>query len=708
MQVARGCPSPIRERTMIMRRSLRFLVLAALLTGPVLGQLRAAEPITVLTKEVVSEPQRMMTRWLNGQQQQAFDRWDKTYEELKTLEQIAEYQQRLRDRFVEELGGFPERTPLNPQITGTISKEGYRIEKVLFESQPGHYVSGLCFVPDSPQFKAPYPAVVVVCGHSANGKAQLGYQSGTALLALNGMIGLIIDPICQGERYQHLDDSGKITLASSTQAHTMVGMGAILLGQNTARFEIWDAMRAIDYLQSRDDVAAELIGCMGNSGGGTQTSYVMALEDRVKAASPSCYITGFKELLNTIGPQDAEQNIHGQLAWGMDHADYLLMRSPVPIHMCVATHDFFSITGAWDAYRKAKRLYTRVGYPERVSLAEVDEKHGWHQPLRESAVQWMSRWLAKRDISVREPKIDTISDEEAHASPRGQVQLIPGARSVFDLNIEEYENLAERRAKNWQNPEQALAKVREIAGIRNWNEIPTPAARKTGTLDRGAVKAETWVLEPEPGILLPAVLYRPAENKSDRNGQSRFILCVNEHGKSAEFEWAGETHTPESLAQAGATVLAVDLRGMGETSPDDGKWYHARFGEDARQVVIAYLLGRSYVGLRAEDLLATLKWAQTDAAFGPDAAVELISVGECGPPVLHAACLAPQKLIKKVQLRDMLKDWYTIVASPLSEDQVVNTVHGALRDYDLTDLIKHLGGRASIENPLDAMKQPIR
>lgn len=691
----------------IMRRTFRFLTIGIVLFAAFIDGLAAAEPVTVLTSEILPEPNRMMTRWLNQQQQHAFDQWDETYKNLKTQEQIEEYQQRLRTRFVEELGGFPERTDLNAKVTGTIQKNGYRIEKVLFESQPGHYVSGLCCVPDSPKFQAPYPAVVVVCGHSANGKANLGYQSGTALLALNGMIGLIIDPICQGERYQHLDDTGKITLSSSTQAHTMVGLGSILLGQNTARFEIWDAMRAIDYLQSRDDVRGDRIGCMGNSGGGTQTSYMMALEDRIQAASPSCYITGFEQLLNTIGPQDAEQNIHGQLAWGMDHADYLLMRSPVPIHMCVATHDFFSIEGAWDAYRKATRLYTRLGYPERISLAEVEEKHGWHQPLRESAVQWMSRWLADTDTVVREPEVATISDDEAHASPRGQVQLIPGARSVFDLNLEEYEKHAERRSNNWKNAEQGLAKVREIAGIRPWEKIPVPQARKTGTLDQESIQAETWVLEPEPGILLPAVLYRPADQTVSSDRKPRFVICINENGKDAEFTLQGQIHSPQSLAQAGATVLAVDLRGMGETSPDDGKWYHNRFGPDARQVVIAYLLGRSYVGMRAEDLLATLKWAHTDAVFGADAEIELISVGECGPPVLHAACLAPSQLVAKVHLRDMLQDWKTIVASPVSEDQVINTVHGALRDYDLPNLIQYLGSRVSVENLLDAMKQPV-
>ena len=84
---------------------------------------------------------------------------------------------------------------------------------------------------------------------------------------------------------------------------------------------------------------ADKIGCTGISGGGTNTSYLMALDDRITAAAPGCYLTGFRSLFNTIGPQDAEQNIHGQLAFGMDHADYVLMRLPKPTLIMAATQD---------------------------------------------------------------------------------------------------------------------------------------------------------------------------------------------------------------------------------------------------------------------------------------------------------------------------------------------------------------------------------
>ncbi len=181
-----------------------------------------------------------------------------------------------------------------------------------------------------------------------------------ALLALNGMAALVFDPIDQGERGQYFGPGGWPDLWGC-KAHAMIGVGSVLLGRNTARFEIWDGMRAIDYLQSRPEVDPRRIGCTGNSGGGTQTSYLMALDDRIRCAAPSCYLTSTLRLMQTIGPDDAEQNLFGQFVGGPQEADWLLMRAPSPVLMCAATKDFFDIGGTWDSFRYAKRLYTRLG-----------------------------------------------------------------------------------------------------------------------------------------------------------------------------------------------------------------------------------------------------------------------------------------------------------------------------------------------------------
>lgn len=645
------------------------------------------EPIQVLPAEYHAD--QMMQRWLMQKADERFEQWAKTFESLKTPEQIEAYQQERRQRFVESIGGFPEPTPLNPKITGTISRNNYRVEKILFESQPGLHVSSALFLPDDSQFSAPYPAVLVVCGHSSQAKAYEAYQTACALLAKNGVAALIIDPIGQGERYQHLNDDGSIALSSTTAGHSLLGLGSILLGQNTARFEIWDGMRAIDYLQSRDDIDGDRIGCMGNSGGGTQTAYLMALDDRIKAASPACYITSFERLLNTIGPQDAEQNIAGQLAWGMDHADYLLMRAPTPILICCASNDFFDISGTWDSFRKAKRLYSRLGYSERIELSETDNTHGWHQPLREAAVEWMVRWLAGRDIEVSETGIELIPESELWASPKGQVLLLEGARTGFELNQQTNETLAEARNEIWQNPDEAIRRVRELAGIRELDQLEPFRAESLGTSMRDDHSIERVILHPESGIALPAVLYRPFNVDKPQP----WTIFLHENGKQG----SDDTTTPEALVASGRPVLAVDIRGVGATKPNEAVWYDPRFGEDGKHLMIAYLLGYSYVGLRAEDIIGCARWAIDQDGINQHG-VDLNAVGEVGTSALHAAAVESE-IFRRVRLDRSLRSWNSIVTSPYSEDQLVNIVHGGLTAYDLTNLIEYLGDKIEMTNP---------
>ena len=311
---------------------------------------------------------------------EALDRRDAAFEKLKTPEDVAAWQESRRQIFLGLWADFPPRTPLKARVVARQQHDGYRLEKVIYESQPRHFVTALMYLPAA---KPPFPGVLVPCGHSDNGKANESYQRVCILLAKNGMAALCYDPIDQGERCQLPGLAGK-NRGGGTVAHCLAGVGSILLGRNTATFRVWDGMRSLDYLESRADIDPRRLGCTGNSGGGTLTSYLMALDGRIACAAPSCYLCGFRRLLETLGPQDAEQNIHAQIAFGLDHADYVLMRAPRPTLMCTATHDFFKIDGAWNAFRQAKRVYTRLGAAENIAIAEADEQHGFTVLLRQA------------------------------------------------------------------------------------------------------------------------------------------------------------------------------------------------------------------------------------------------------------------------------------------------------------------------------------
>ena len=634
----------------------------------------------------------MMNHYLRAEARRQFENWKAQYEQRTTPEQIAEYQKRLRSEFLEAIGALPHRTPLNPRLTGVVYRNGYKVEKIIFESQPKHYVSAALFLPDSEEHRRPYPAVLVPCGHSRNAKGYETYQTMGALLALNGMAALVFDPIDQGERSQLLSQLPQLW---GTKAHTMIGVGSILLGRNTAWFEIWDGMRGIDYLQSRREVDPKRIGCTGNSGGGTQTSYLMALDDRIIAAAPSCYITNLYERILELGAQDAEQNIYGQLAFGMDHADYLMMRAPTPIIICAATKDFFDIRGTWESFRYAKRLYSRMGFAERIDLLENDAPHNYNQLQRQSVVRWMARWLLKKDEPITEPAIELLSEEEIRCTPNGQVMLLEGALSTYDLNRDFEKKLAQRRRRLWNtgNQKQLLEQVRKLAGIRKVTDLPEAEVEKVGIVRRPGYKIKKLILKPEDGIYLPALMFLPKQRRSQG-----IVLYAHENGKDED---AGPGGPIEKLVKAGRLVLAVDLRGTGETQQTDQKYFRPYFGPDGQDVYTAYLLGRSYVGMRAEDILVCARFLQRQK----HGRVDLVAVGHVSVPALHAAALEPD-MFGSIKLVRGLVSWSNVIELGLSKNQLVNTVHGALTVYDLGNLSATLGNSLSIEEPLNALGEP--
>jgi len=150
----------------------------------------------------------MMTSYLHHLADQAWNRWKDGYENRNDAEQIKNHYEKLKNNFISAIGGLPERTPLNAQITGVLHRDRFQVEKILFESRPKHFVSANLYLPASSEFKPPYPGVLIPCGHYNLSKAHDEYQSMGALMALNGIAALVYDPIGQGERLQIRDNDG--------------------------------------------------------------------------------------------------------------------------------------------------------------------------------------------------------------------------------------------------------------------------------------------------------------------------------------------------------------------------------------------------------------------------------------------------------------------------------------------------------------------
>jgi hypothetical protein len=229
----------------------------------------------------------------------------------------------------------------------------------------------------------------------------------------------------------------------------------------------------------------------------------------------------------------------------------------------------------------------------------------------------------------------------------------------------------------------------------------TRSLRSVGILKRDGYSIEKLVFSPEVGIHLPGLAFVPEEP----SGHATLYL----HGESMQAD-AGRGGPIENLVKHGQIVLAAELRGIGETETGHDKrdYGYGKFGRDSQEVFLAYLIGRSYVGMRADDALG---WSKILASYRTDGArkhqLHLAGVGEAAIPALHAAALAPDRFIS-IHLRHMIPSWRVVVRTPDSHNQLVNVVHGALRHYDLPDLIELVGShKVTLDRPVDAMGRVI-
>ena len=255
----------------------------------------------------------------------AFEQLDQRKAEIARLKTPAHYQARqalVKEKLNRIIGPMPEKTPLNARVTGVIKKKDYRVEKVLYESIPGYYVTAALFLP-VPR-KGKLPAVIYASGHTVEGFRSPTYQHIIINLVKKGFAVLAFDPIGQGERWQYFDNANQRRFNSPTIEHSYPGAQCYISGYSPTNYFVWDGIRSVDYLMSRKEIDPERIGMTGRSGGGTQTAFTAAFDDRILAAAPECFITSMEYVLKSIGPQDAEQNLYNTFNEGLDHADLLL------------------------------------------------------------------------------------------------------------------------------------------------------------------------------------------------------------------------------------------------------------------------------------------------------------------------------------------------------------------------------------------------
>ena len=596
-----------------------------------------------------------------------------------TKEALVARQACVRAMTLEAIGGFPERTPLNAQVTGRIEKDGYTIEKVLFESRPSHFVTAHLFLPASPKFKPPYPGVVSPCGHSGTGKNAPWYQRVGVTGATLGLATLVYDPIDQGERRQTRNGP------MSCGGHNRTGHRATLLGWNTAQFRIRDGMRAFDYLASRPEVDPARIGVTGLSGGGTLSSYLNALDTRYAAGAPAGFLSTVRDVYDNIGGQDAEQFMFGQLKCGFNHLGIVALRAPSPT-MIVTTHgDYFPFMGSLHTYELAKGIYSLFGAADKVALMEASGPHHWYESTRHAAMYWIRRWaggdedawpqdraaLRRLDpgfsYSSANAGVAFDKPEVRNVTKTGSTFDIPGSRSVYDLMKDELARLDAVRSGQPLD----LTAVRRISGMRPISALgAAPVAVRTTEAADGTVV--TCVLSRDDDLVpIPFAAFLPSAAK----GSPVLLVSSDARGTLAD--------EVRRLLAEGRRVAVVEMRGCGEA----GKMRHSFYGSkraDEELAVMSISIGENLAARRGEDIALAARHLSSLVGGGR---VVLRTFGTAAIPGAHAYGLE-RGLFESIETKSPPPSWHAVVNSPMQPSAYADVVHGALRAYDWTDLVK--------------------
>ncbi|MBN8860463.1 MAG: acetylxylan esterase [Sphingobacteriales bacterium] len=613
---------------------------------------------------------------------QAFELLDKRANAVAAIHSLPDWKKRqefVRKTLLDIVGPFPAKTPLNPGITRTIVKEYYKVEHIVYESQPGFYVTSSFYIPNNLKGKA--PAIIYCSGHSDLGYRNPVYQYVILNLVKKGFIVFAFDPVGQGERSEYYDPGeGKSSVGGTTTEHSIAGAQAFIAGSSQARYMIWDGIRAVDYLLTRKEVDPARIGITGRSGGGTQTAYIAAMDDRIEAAAPENYITNFTRLIQEKGPQDAEQNMFNAIERGIDMADYLEVRAPKPALMITTTRDIFNIQGARETAKEASGIFKAYNKPENFRMVTDDTVHASTQKNREAMYAFFQKYLDNPGDSS-DKELTILTPDELRVTETGQVSTSLNSETVFSLNRKEaaaLENKLQSARKNLpRNFPAAVGSAKKLSGYKapvKWNE---PVF--TGRFQKEGYAIEKYFVKGEGDYPVPYLLIKPD------HPDHKALIYLNPSGKPTtdldkDIEW---------FVRNGITVLAPDIIGTGETGPGSFRGDSYIRGVSYNVWFLSMLIGRSITGIQAGDVIRLaniLKKSEgIDAVYG-------LARKEMAPVLLHAAAFDP--IIDRVALIESYASYRSIVMSRFYTPAFIpGTVPAALEAYDLPDLAASLAPR---------------
>ncbi|MFN0103314.1 MAG: acetylxylan esterase [Bryobacteraceae bacterium] len=622
------------------------------------ARLMAVATISLLPVSAQTPIEDPLLRWMDKIAQEQLQARETAIAAVRTVADAEMRKRVVRRKILDALGGLPEyEGPLKARVTGQIQADGYVIEKVIYESLPGYYVTANLYRPDRP---GRYPGVLLQAGHTQEGKAEPQWLA--ANLALKGFVSLAFDPAGQGEREQTYDPQLKAPAAGwSVNEHIHQGAQAALAGEGLARYFIWDAKRSLDYLASRAEVDPARLGAAGCSGGGALTTFIGALDTRLKAVIPACFPNSYRLLFAGANPH-SEMTLPQRLSIGLDTADFVELSAPTPWLLQATEEDYFTPAGAKLVYEEARRWYRLYGAEDKIAYSVGPGPHGTPLVSREAIYQWLIRWLNGGRGDFHEQPVKIYPNHELLVTTTGRVEDEPGSRKLHQLIV------ASLHAK--RKPGTALELAAELRRLKIPSNGSAPRVKLLQESQGDGFRAQQIRFESEPGIEIEATILIPASS-----GKKPAVLLVA--GRLSDV-------VAESIAKAGRVVLKLEPRRslkFDDRRPFVGDWLANTRADQ---------IGFSLAALRARDILrgVDLLAARPDVDAG---SIRAAGQGVKGIWLLLAA--AADTRIGKVWLDRTPYTLMEALNNPLNTALSDAVIHGFSLRWDLEDLVKLMGDR---------------
>ncbi len=531
-----------------------------------------------------------------------FDRMTAPRELTRFKSQVAwmTYKKELKSKILDAIGlwPLPERVPLSPVITGRLEREGYAVERVYYQVLPKVYASGYLYRPEpspangsrSGEPGVRFPTILNPHGHWDLGATHPTVQSRCIAEAKKGYVAFCPDST-------HVAD---------------LGVGLCPIGLMT-----WNNMRALDYLESLDFVDPARIGCTGESGGGQQTLYLAALDERVKVIVPAVLVSYFKRILFVTEQTHCFCNHAPGIESFTDENEIAAMFAPRPALFICATGDWTRDFPKQE-FPDVRHVYGLVGGD--VDCVQFDKPHNYDRDSRQPMYRWMNKYL-KGELDPAKATEPPITPEppavlKALGGPVPGASDLEGARAYFRSNFL-FKIVEFRRQTEWRKFQAQMQEtLRRLLGERTREFRFTAVSR--GTASVHGLTMEKLLLETEPGITAPGWLFAPPT----KSARGPALVVVHPAGKEA-FTREREDLLRSCLSQ-GITVLALDPRFRGELHRN---WHWNEV-----------IWGRPEEGTAATDLIGAGAYLRGRHDVDPKQ-VFLLGIGETGRFALCAAAL---------------------------------------------------------------------